>query len=337
MGGAVITFESGNPSAASANAGYITRDQAADRESLTFHNQPEGTETPHDHTTRAGWQDQKMRLETWAQMRQEEEITKHGNRAGDPRTHYRTVLSFEEKISSKRAVDAAQDWLESEFPDARAFAVAHQDTDNTHVHVWMSARKTDGSKINVSASDFRSLTSEWDRIYAETMDREAKLREKMEETRQFKRKYAEMKEEGASTYELARWAVRNRPERADPPSPEVYRQRDERRAGKAIADRAEEIVETTKDDRHDQIETLADQIESRIDQRGAHEREQAGSRTAERTTRGHSEGAREGKREAEQPGQSQDEGGDQPDSGRSGRSGQSGSKSQDTGRGGRSR
>jgi hypothetical protein len=337
MGGAVITFESGNPGAGAANAKYITRSQAADRGSLTFHNQPEGTETPHDHTTRAGWQDQRMRLETWAQMRQEEEISRHGNRAGDPRTHYRTVLSFEEKISSERAVDAAQEWLEEEFPDARAFAVAHQDTEHTHVHVWMSARKTDGSKINVSASDFRSLTSEWDRIYAETMDREAKLKEKMEETREFKREYAKMKEEGASPYELGRWTVRNRPERATPPSPEVYRQRDERRAGKDVADQAEEMVETIKESRHEQIETLADKIESQIDQRGAHEREQAGSRTAEPEARSHSTGAREGERKAEPASQSQDEGGDQPDSGRADRSGQAGSKSQDSGRGGRSR
>jgi hypothetical protein len=337
MGGAVITFESGNPGAGAANAKYITRSQAADRGSLTFHNAPEGTETPYDRTTRAGWQDQRMRLETWAQMRQEEEISRHGNRAGDPRTHYRTVLSFEEKISSERAVDAAQEWLEEEFPDARAFAVAHQDTEHTHVHVWMSARKTDGSKINVSASDFRSLTSEWDRIYAETMDREAKLKEKMEETRQFKRRYAEMKEEGANTYELTRWAVRNRPERADPPTPKVYRQRDARRAGRDIADRAEEIVETIKEDKHEQIGTLADQIESRIDSRDAHEREQAGSRTAEREARGHSEGAREGERQTERTGQSQDEGGDQPDSGRSGGDRQRSSQSSNTGRGGRSR
>jgi len=337
MGGAVITFESGNPGAGAANAKYITRDQAADRGSLTFHNQPEDTRTPYDHTTRAGWQDQRMRLETWAQMRQEEEISRHGNRAGDPRTHYRTVLSFEEKISSQRAVDAAQDWLESEFPDARAFAVAHQDTDNTHVHVWMSARKTDGSKINISASDFRSLTSEWDRIYSQTMDREAKLKEKMEETRQFKRKYAEMKEEGASPYELGRWTVRNRPERADPPSPEVYRQRDERRAGKTIADQAEEIVETIKDDRHDQIEALAEEIESQIDQRGVHERKQKGSRTAERTAGRHSTRAGEGKQQTKPSGQNEDKGGNRQDSGRSGRSGQSGSQGSSKGRGGRSR
>jgi hypothetical protein len=300
MGGAFIDFGSGNPSAAAENATYITR-QAADKDSLFFHNEPENIRSPHDHTTRAGWQDQRMRLRTWAQMRQEEEISRHGNRAGNPRTHYRTVLSFEEKISSERAVGAAQEWLEKEFPDARAFAVVHQDTDNTHVHVWMSARKTDGSKINVSASDFRSLTSEWDRIYSETMERRGKLKKKMEETREFKREYARRRAAGASKEELKRWAQENRPYRSSPPPPRVYRKRDDRAAGKIVAEDAKEsldkIVEKDKKDIESVINTAKNTIkEDERKQRRSKTTESRAGRNSKKSRSGNQQTGRSGNR-----------------------------------------
>jgi hypothetical protein len=265
-GGAFIKFDAGSVGSAADNAAYITREPARDG-GLVLHNAPEDVAEVEDPQTPEGWAEQRMRFQTWAETRETEEIARHGNRKGQPRTHYRVVLSYEDKIETAEAQEDAREWLEEEFPGARAAAVVHQDTENTHVHVWMSPRLEDGSKINISPQDFRDLTAEWDRIYEQRMQRPGRLREKMEETRTFKRQFAELKEQGASAAELQKWAEENRPFRADPPSPEVYRQRDRRRLGVEEAEKAESMMETRAYKRKRDRESVLKQARSDLQER----------------------------------------------------------------------
>jgi hypothetical protein len=258
MGGAFIKFDAGSVGSAADNAAYITRESAVDG-GMVLHNAPDDVAQVKDPHTPEGWAEQRMRLQTWAETRETEEIARHGNRKGQPRTHYRVVLSYERNIETDEAQEDARKWLEEEFPEAKAVAVVHQDTENTHVHVWMSPRLEDGSKINISPQDFRDLTAEWDRIYERRMQekriirrRGKRLPEKMEETRRFKQRFAELREQGASEAELQEWAEENRPDRANPPGPAVYRQRDRRRAGREELEAAKQRIEKSREKRVEQ-------------------------------------------------------------------------------------
>ena len=223
MGGFVKITPKGE--AGPQNANYITRPSAAEQGEVAYHNAPEDVEAAET------WEETRVRLRSWAEQVKMEERARHGNRAGRARTHYRAVISYEEKIEAEAAREDAEKWLEEEFPEAQAVGIVHQDTDQTHVHIWMSARKLDGKKVHISNREMKELHATFDSIYERRMGVRSRNAEKIEETRRFKRRYAELREQGADATELKRWAEANRPDRADPPGPEVYRERDKRRLG----------------------------------------------------------------------------------------------------------
>jgi hypothetical protein len=273
MSGAVIKFNAGSVGSAAKNAAYITRQSARDG-GLVLHNAPGRVENVPEPETAAGFELQRQHLQSWAERREKKEVRQHGNRKGQPRTHYRVMMSYEKKVETDEAQEDAREWLESEFPNARAAAVVHQDTENTHVHVWMSPRLEDGSKIDISPQDFRDLTAEWDRIYEQRMEekrlierREKRLTEKMEEARRFKRKYAKLRDQGASEAELEQWAEENRPDRADPPTPEVYRDRDRRRIGSEELEAAKKRVEKCRERRVEKQLSEAKKVKRKAERR----------------------------------------------------------------------
>lgn len=292
---AVIKINAGSVGSAAANAAYITREEArAPDGGLVTHNAPDTVAQVEGSGTPEGWSEARMRLQTWAERREAEEVARHGNRKGQPRTHYRVMMSYEEKMPTEEAQADASEWLEEQFPGARAAAVVHQDTENTHVHVWMSPRLKDGSKINISRQDFRDLTSEWDRIYTDRMVKRGRanfyeaemqdgLTEKMEEARRFKQRWAERRGRGASGAKLEAYAERRRPERARPPGPEVYRRRDRRRIGGEVAEGASRVVGESLEQRQEEAQAAVQEARERIEQAEVlHEDEESHERASEK-------------------------------------------------------
>lgn len=232
--GAHFSIKPGPVGGGPANASYITRSQAAGDGDELYHNAPEAVENADT------WHETKIRLRSWAERVKAEEKARHGNRAGRPRTHYRAVISYEDityedvsyedEIPTEAVKEDVAEFLEEEFPQAKAVAVVHQNTGNSHAHVWMSARKTTGEKVHIGNGDLKEMHATMDEIYERRMGVQSRNAEKVEETKELKRTLAKMKEEGASKKELSRWAQANRPDRATPPDREVYRQREKRLA-----------------------------------------------------------------------------------------------------------
>lgn len=150
------------PSAGGHNAEYITREEAV----LEFEDGYASWGLPDEVTQHEDcFPVLRSHLVAWCTTRCEEEIDRHGNRRGRPRTHYRAVLSFERDVDTRLALEMTGEWLEEVAPGCRAFATMHRDTDNPHVHVWIDARKRDGKKISWSKKAFRNLDVEWGQIY----------------------------------------------------------------------------------------------------------------------------------------------------------------------------
>lgn len=308
--GAVITGpDAGAVGSGPANAGYITRSSAVaeeEDERLSTHNVPEDVKADPGES----WEQQRIRLRTWAEQVKQEEKARHGNRAGQPRTHYRTVLSYEREIPTAQAQADAQEFLEEAFPDAKAFSVVHQDTDHTHVHIWMSARKVDGKKVHIGKGDIQEINRAWDEIYerrkyGERLVYSDSLTKKMGEAQEFKRKYAQLKDQGASEAELERWAEENRPERATPPGPEVYRERDLRHGVEAVAQRFE--AESIEDRLYEDRSSVIEQVEKNLEERHgtSHDR---GSEGAEREANEDRQAPGRGERAASEQGRGENQG-----------------------------
>ena len=80
--GAHFQIKPGPVGGGAANASYITRSQAAAGESsAVYHNAPEKIENADS------WHETKVRFRSWAERTKAVEKAKHGNRAGQPRTH----------------------------------------------------------------------------------------------------------------------------------------------------------------------------------------------------------------------------------------------------------
>lgn len=81
------------------------------------------------------------------------------------RTHYRLIASWKGKESNEKAVELVKIYLQAEFPKAKAIIAVHQDTDDTHAHVWIDARQTNGKKIHLKEDKFEALDEKWTQQY----------------------------------------------------------------------------------------------------------------------------------------------------------------------------
>jgi hypothetical protein len=84
------------------------------------------------------------------------------------RTHYRLIASWEGKETSEKAIEEIKIYLQQQFPKAKAIIAIHQDTEDTHAHVWIDARQTDGKKIHLKEDKFESLDEKWTEQYDRT-------------------------------------------------------------------------------------------------------------------------------------------------------------------------
>jgi hypothetical protein len=188
--------KNGNTSAA--NARYITRPSATmeNNTHLYLHNL--------ENLKGQDYRETRTNFISYAEARLDEESTKTQRGAGNPRTHYRAILSFDRNEGSGTAQELSEKWLKENFPDCRAAAAIHRDTKNTHVHVWVEARKLDDKKLRLDNKKYRQLDESWARIYAERYGREYLIDhlDKKEKTKNYKREYAKAKSEGRTIEKL---------------------------------------------------------------------------------------------------------------------------------------
>lgn len=182
-GGSFLRFRRGTTGLSGRHVAYITRDRAVvDRERATLLYQ-----LPEHVRASADYKELRQTLIAYADTREEIEVAKHTAR-GEPRTHYRALASFERDLPNEQALGMVKEWLDREFPRARAFAVVHRDTEQTHVHAWIDARQIDGKKIQLARQQHRGLDLSWNHIYSREMGLDPREHErKKEETREAKR------------------------------------------------------------------------------------------------------------------------------------------------------
>lgn len=84
------------------------------------------------------------------------------------RTHYRLIASWQGKETSEKAIEEVKIYLQNQFPKAKAIIAVHQDTKDTHAHVWIDARQTDGKKIHLKEEIFEALDEKWTQQYDRT-------------------------------------------------------------------------------------------------------------------------------------------------------------------------
>jgi hypothetical protein len=171
--------------AARANADYITRGSATGRDERAI-----GTYNYPDYVTGANdYKELRERIVEYNRQQEEDERARPHRGSGEVRTHYRAIASFEGKVDTDKARDMGREWVERNFPNSRAVVSVHQDTEHTHVHINIQARGTDGRKIDIAPKHYRSLDTDWARIYGREFGPEKYHQhiEKKQETRDYKR------------------------------------------------------------------------------------------------------------------------------------------------------
>ncbi len=168
----------GRSGAGGANAEYITRENAAEKISFFNLNLLEADDLSEARTNAIAY----------AHTREDSELAKNKN----GRTHYRLLLSWDRKESSEKVSEEAEKFLDKNLPEARAIIAVHQDTDHSHVHIWIDARQRDEKKVHLSKKEFQTFDERWaeqfDVAYGTTYATEYK--DKKAETRKWKKKAA---------------------------------------------------------------------------------------------------------------------------------------------------
>src|SRR5438128_3986789 len=193
-GGVFARFGPGRAGASGANAAYITRGRATgwDERAIATRNYPDAVREAED------YRDLRDRLEEYAEQQEAHELERPRRGGGETRTHYRGIVSFEGRVETDQAREMANDYLEREFPNARAIAAVHQDTEHTHVHLHVQARDVDDHKLHFDRGAYGRLDEHWAEVYAREFGQE-KLDEhlaKKAETAEWKREYAQARANG---------------------------------------------------------------------------------------------------------------------------------------------
>jgi hypothetical protein len=185
-GGTFCKFRRGTTGKSGAHMKYISRESAVknDERDLLMRNLPDYVrEAP-------SYEGLRLNLICYALMREEAERARDRLRQ-QPRTHFRATLSFERQMEAEQVRRMVDEWLERCFPQARAAAFFHRDTQHLHAHIWIEARQLDERKIDLAPRDYRRLDECWNEIYAREMNRDEREHLiKKEQTREYKRALA---------------------------------------------------------------------------------------------------------------------------------------------------
>lgn len=171
----ILKFTIGRKGASGKHVGYITRDSAC--EDISFHNLEE-LEADTDYEKR-------INALSYAHNREDEEMEK----SEKGRTHYRIILSWEDKENTDRAKEQTHKFLDENFEKAKGVVSIHQDTEHTHAHIWLDSRQIDDKKIQIDRSTYKELDERWAKQYDREYgtNRAAEYKEKKEQTRQWKK------------------------------------------------------------------------------------------------------------------------------------------------------
>ena len=179
MSATVFRFKPGTVGASMAHMEYISRQTAVldDVLGVVMRNIPESVREARN------YRELRENLACYAWAREKSEIAQYKSKTNNQikgkgkkevRTHYRIMASFEKDVDTEKIKQMMNEWLESKLPTARACGFIHRDTDHTHVHIWVDARKISGEKIHLGSASYKSLDKEWNRIYSKEMGRPEK-------------------------------------------------------------------------------------------------------------------------------------------------------------------
>ncbi len=160
MSGSVCKFTAKPRACASGkNAAYITRESGThgDENGIYLHNLNE--------LKGADYRETRTNILSYAEARQDEEMSRPTRGGGESRTHYRCILSWDRKEDTQEARKQVKEFLKENFPDARAVAAMHQDTEHTHAHIWIDARQTNDRKLHLNRKDYRTIDDRWAKNY----------------------------------------------------------------------------------------------------------------------------------------------------------------------------
>lgn len=157
MGIAFVKFSVGREGASSANLRYITRERATEGngERVWSNNLPHHAVEGETYKERTG------NMREYVRQREEDELERSRTGGGHTRTHYRAIYSFDREVTDEQAKRTVDNHLKQNFARCGTVAAIHRDTDNTHVHVWIDARGTDGKKLDLGHRTYRTLDEKW--------------------------------------------------------------------------------------------------------------------------------------------------------------------------------
>lgn len=102
---------------------------------------------------RARAEELRAQLRTMAELDAERVLAAprlRGTPKGETRTHYVWLVSPDRNISNADLKRLILEIIRRRWPGARVVGYIHRDTDNTHLHIWLSAETLSGKKINVT-------------------------------------------------------------------------------------------------------------------------------------------------------------------------------------------
>lgn len=114
--------------------------------------QPSGTDLT-GATARQGNEGLRARLRTVAELDAERILAaprRRGTPKGETRTHYVWLVSPDRDISNAEFKRLILEIVRRRWPEAVVAGYIHRDTDNTHLHLWLSAETLSGKKIGVA-------------------------------------------------------------------------------------------------------------------------------------------------------------------------------------------
>jgi hypothetical protein len=166
-GGAFCRFYKGTTGNSSAHMNYISRPSAVrqQEQAVLLRNLPDEIRDADNYNQL------RNNLVTYAQVREESAQAAHKS-SGQCRTHFRVIISFETDINITKAKEMVDEWLEKNFKDARAVAFLHQDTNHLHTHIHIDSKLDSGRKVEIPTKQYKSLRSDWDKIYSRELGRE---------------------------------------------------------------------------------------------------------------------------------------------------------------------
>ncbi len=177
------------------HSAYITRESAThgDREAIVTHQLPEHA------TAGSDYREQRSNITSYWHQRVEDELDK----SKGARTHYRMTASFGGRVETQTARQMAQEFLDKNFPDARAVAAVHQNTEHSHIHFYVDARTIDregrdGKKLDLDQNRFKSLNRNWTELHERHISRDdaREHQARVAETARWKQEYRQAKSEG---------------------------------------------------------------------------------------------------------------------------------------------